>query len=459
MLHRKQDSYQGGVFSTAESKQELPKDKLPKTSHSSNTIYQLIKDELILDGNSRQNLATFCQTWVEPEVEKLMAIAVDKNIVDKDEYPQTAEIEKRCIHIISDLWHGESSGESALGTSTTGSSEAAMLGGLALLRKWQIKRKSQGLDFDKPNLVTGPVQVCWHKFARYWGVELREVPMEQDCYQLTPEATIKHCDENTIAVVATLGLTFTGQYDPIEQIAKALDEFQLTTSIDVPMHVDAASGGFVAPFIQSDLKWDFRLSRVRSINASGHKFGLTPLGVGWILWHTESDLPDDLVFHVNYLGGNMPDIALNFSRPSGQVIAQYYNFLHLGFEGYQAIQSTCRDIAIYLANEINQLGYFDIIYNGNGGLPVISWKLKEHITDFNLYDLADRLRNKGWQVPAYALPVNQQKTVVQRILVKRGFSKDLACLLMRDYKQAIEHLTSHPRVKSLGQNEASGFRH
>ncbi len=458
MLHRKHGAIGSGVFSTPESKQELPKNKLPDTCHPSDVIYQLIKDELMLDGNSRQNLATFCQTWIEPEVKQLMAIAIDKNIVDKDEYPQTAEIEKRCIHILADLWNANEE-QPAIGTSTTGSSEAAMLGGLALLRTWQHKRKAKNLPYDKPNIVTGPVQVCWHKFACYWGVELREVPMEEGGYHLTPEAAVNHCDENTIAVVATLGLTFTGQYDPIEKISKALDEFQLQTNLDIPMHVDAASGGFVAPFIQTDIKWDFRLERVRSINASGHKFGLTPLGVGWILWHKESDLPDELVFHVNYLGGDMPDIALNFSRPSGQVIAQYYNFLHLGFEGYKAIQSACSETAIFIAKEIDDLGYFDIIYNGDGALPVISWKLKSHVKDFNLYDLADRLRNKGWQVPAYALPANQQQTVIQRILVKRGFSLDLACLLMRDYKQAIEHLTTHPMSKSLNASEASGFRH
>ncbi len=458
MLHRKNEFFEGGVFCTPESKHELPKNKLPNSGHDSNVIYQLIKDELMLDGNSRQNLATFCQTWIDPEVEKLMAIAVDKNIVDKDEYPQTAEIEKRCIHILADLWNADNQ-RSAIGTSTTGSSEAAMLGGLALLRKWQARREANKQSIEKPNIVTGPVQVCWHKFARYWGVELREVPMEDNGYQLTPEAALSRCDENTIAVVATLGLTFTGQYDPVEKIAEALDRFQLQTNLDIPVHVDAASGGFVAPFIQSDLKWDFRLDRVRSINASGHKFGLTPLGVGWILWHDESDLPAELVFHVNYLGGNMPDIALNFSRPSGQVIAQYYNFLHLGFEGYKAIQSACRDTAVYLAKQIEALGYFDIIYGGDGGLPVISWKLKSDVKDFNLYDLADRLRIKGWQVPAYALPENQQQTVVQRILVKRGFSLDLAGLLMRDYKESIEHLTAHRLTKSLGASEASGFRH
>ncbi|MCL1078880.1 glutamate decarboxylase [Parashewanella spongiae] len=458
MLHNKQTKSNAGVFTSPESQHELEKNSLPDGCHSSQVVHQLIKDELMLDGNSRQNLATFCQTWFEPEVIDLMSIAIDKNMVDRDEYPQTAEIEKRCVSILSDLWNVDDS-KDAVGTSTTGSSEAAMLGGLSLLRKWQAQRKQLGLPFYKPNIVTGPVQVCWHKFARYWDVELREVPMEHEQYLLTPESAVVHCDENTIAVVATLGVTFTGQYDPVAEIAHALDDYQDETGIDIPMHIDAASGGFVAPFLQPELEWDFRLDRVRSINASGHKFGLTPLGVGWIIWHEASDLPEELIFHVNYLGGNMPDLALNFSRPSGQIISQYYNFLHLGREGYTSIHQCCRNIAVYLAEEINKLGYFDIIYNGEGGIPALSWKLKPNTDEFTLYDLADRLKNKGWLVPAYALPVNQQQTVVQRILVKRGFSFDLASLLIEDYKLAIEHLLLHPTSVALNEKEAGSFRH
>ncbi|MGB0892877.1 MAG: glutamate decarboxylase [Parashewanella sp.] len=456
MLHKKRSVKGETLFSLPESQHELEKFHMPESTHSASVIHQLIKDELLLDGNSRQNLATFCQTWFEPEVKDLMSIAIDKNMVDRDEYPQTAEIEKRCVHIIGDLWHADHAKE-AVGTSTTGSSEAAMLGGLSLLRRWQAKQKAVGKPFDKPNIVTGPVQVCWHKFARYWDVELREVPMQPDQYQLSPSDAVAHCDENTIAVVATLGLTFTGQYDPIEQIAAALDDYQKASGNNIPMHVDAASGGFIAPFIQKELVWDFRLDRVRSINASGHKFGLSPLGVGWILWHSEQDLPEELIFHVNYLGGNMPDLALNFSRPGGQVIAQYYNLLRLGKEGYRAIHQSCQDIAVYLAEEIDKLGYFDIIYNGDGGIPALSWKLKGSVTQFSLYDLADRLRNKGWQVPAYSLPTNAQDTVVQRILVKRGFSFDLASLLLEDYKNAIDHLLRYP-VK-LTEEDSGGFRH
>jgi glutamate decarboxylase len=228
----------------------------------------------MLDGNSRQNLATFCQTWAEPEVHQLMDECIDKNMVDKDEYPQTAEIEARCVHMLSDLWNSPA-GANTVGCSTTGSSEAAMLGGLAMKRRWEAKRKAAGLPIDKPNLITGPVQICWHKFTRYWDIEHREIPMDADRLLMTPEKVLARCDENTIGVVPTLGVTFTGQFEPVQAVAKALDQYQADTGIDIPIHVDGASGGFLAPFCAPDLEWDFRLERVKSINASGHKFGLS----------------------------------------------------------------------------------------------------------------------------------------------------------------------------------------
>ncbi|WP_298776575.1 glutamate decarboxylase [uncultured Shewanella sp.] len=461
MLHVKttgMNAIDESIFASEDALKSLPKYTMPNTTHRGDVIKQLIHDELLLDGNSRQNLATFCQTWFEPEIIELMALAIDKNMVDKDEYPQTAEIERRCVHILADLWNAPQAKQS-IGTSTTGSSEAAMLGGMALLWKWRDRQKKQGKEAQCPNLITGPVQVCWHKFARYWGVELREIPMEDDRYIMNSDEVIKRCDENTIGVVPTLGVTFTGQYEPVESICHALDELEKQNGLDIPVHVDAASGGFVAPFLHTDLQWDFRQPRVRSINASGHKFGLSPLGVGWIIWHEQEDLHPDLVFHVNYLGGDMPDFALNFSRPSGQVIAQYYNFIRLGREGYTQIHQHCQKIAIYLAKEISQLGHFDIIYDGSDGIPALSWKLNDSPHDFNLFDLADRLRTKGWLVPAYAMPKNRQDLVIQRILVKRGFSQDLAELLIKDYKDALAHLSKHPVNKSLTEAEAGGFKH
>jgi len=423
--------------------------------------YRLVSDELILDGNSRQNLATFCQTWLEPEVRDLMRETLDKNMVDKDEYPQTAAIEARCVHILADLWNSPEA-ENILGTSTTGSSEAAMLGGMALLWKWRERRRAAGLSTDKPNLICGPVQVCWHKFARYWDIELREIPMEHDRLIMTPDEVLSRADENTIGVVPTLGVTFTGQYEPVQAVSAALDDLQARTGLDIPIHVDGASGGFLAPFTAPDIVWDFRLPRVKSINASGHKFGLAPLGVGWIVWRDASELPEDLIFEVNYLGGNMPTFALNFSRPGGQVIAQSYNFVRLGREGYQRVHQACYDTAMYLAVEIAKLGHFEIINDGSPehGIPAISWKLVEGAEHgFTLFDLADRLRTRGWQVPAYTMPADRQDLAVQRILVRAGFSRDEASLLMDDYRDAIAHFDKHPVSVPMSEEEAGSFHH
>ncbi len=436
--------------------------KFPDNGHDPRTVYAAVHDELMLDGNSRQNLATFCQTWEEPEIHQLMNNCIDKNIVDKDEYPQTAEIEARCIRMLADLWNSPATGENIVGTSTTGSSEAAMLGGMGMKRRWEAKRKAEGKPIDKPNLITGPVQICWHKFTRYWDIEHREIPMEGGRPLMTPEEVLKRCDENTIGVVPTLGVTFTGQYEPVKAVSEALDGFQEKTGIDIPIHVDGASGGFLAPFCAPELEWDFRLPRVKSINASGHKFGLSPLGVGWAIWREPQDLPEELVFWVNYLGGNMRDIALNFSRPGGQVVCQYYNFLRLGKEGYTKIHNACYETAQFLAVEIENLGPFEIIYGGkeDGGIPALCWKMKNDVNhNFNLFDYADRLTARGWQVPAYLLPADCQDQAIQRILVRHGVSRDLAILLLKDMQAALDYMSKHPQQKSLSHKEASGFHH
>ena len=439
----------------------IPKYRFPSDEQNPRNVYSIVHDELMLDGNSRQNLATFCQTWMEPEVHKLMDECLDKNMIDKDEYPQTAEIEARCVHMLGDLWNSPAK-ENAVGCSTTGSSEAVMLGGMAMKRRWEASRKAAGKPIDKPNLITGPVQVSWHKFARYWDIELREIPMENDRLLMTPEEVLKRCDENTIGVVPTLGVTFTCQYEPVKDVAETLDKLEAETGLNIPIHVDGASGGFLAPFCSPDLEWDFRLPRVRSINASGHKFGLSPLGVGWIMWRDTQDLPDELVFWVNYLGGNMRDIALNFSRPGGQVVCQYYNFLRLGREGYRKIHGACYATAQFLAEQISKVDLFEVIYDGqtNEGIPALCWKLKEGVDPgFTLYDLADRLRARGWQVPAYSLPADRQDLVIQRILVRHGVSRDLGVLLLKDLMEALDHLRKHPVTTPLSSTEASGFRH
>ncbi len=449
------------IFASSLAENALPKFKFPTDESGAQEIYQLVHDELMLDGNSRQNLATFCQTWEEPEVHRLMDECIDKNMVDKDEYPQTAQIEERCVHMLADLWNSPSATDT-LGCSTTGSSEAAMLGGLAMKWRWRSKRRAEGKPTDKPNMICGPVQICWEKFARYWDIELRQIPMEQDRLIMTADEAIQRCDENTIGVVPTLGVTFTGQFEPVKELSDALDALQEKTGWDIPIHVDAASGGFLAPFCAPDLVWDFRLPRVKSINTSGHKFGLAPLGAGWAIWREKTDLPEDLIFNVNYLGGNMPTFALNFSRPGGQIIAQYYNFLRLGREGYAKIHQACYDTAQFFAEQLPDLGPFEVIYNGDPseGIPAVSWKLKDDAdVDYTLYDLADRLRVRGWQVPAYSMPENREDLVVQRILVRNGVSRDLITLLVEDFKQAVAHFDKHPVTSPLTASEGTGYHH
>jgi glutamate decarboxylase len=462
MLHSRSaiaEELDDDVFASNDLSVSMPKYRMPDDEHDPRHAYQVVADELMLDGNSRQNLATFCQTWLEPEVHELMDLTIDKNMIDKDEYPQTAELEARCVHMLADLWNSPEAADT-LGTSTTGSSEAAMLGGMALLWKWRERQRAAGKPTDKPNLVTGPVQICWHKFARYWDVEHREIPMEGDRLIMTAEEALKYVDENTIGVVPTLGVTYTLQYEPVTELNAALDKLQAEKGLDIPIHVDGASGASLAPFVDPDLEWDFRLPRVKSINTSGHKFGLAPLGVGWVVWRDKEELPDDLIFWVNYLGGNMPTFALNFSRPGGQIVAQYYNFLRLGREGYRKIHQACYDTGQYLADEIGKMDDFEILYDGRGGIPGLCWKLKEGVDHgFTLFDLADRLRTMGWLVPAYTLPKNREDLAIQRILVRHGFSRDLAELLLDDYRRAMEHFGRHPVTSPLTEAESGSFNH
>jgi glutamate decarboxylase len=353
----------------------IPRNQLPDGELPPDVAYEIIHDELMLDGNARLNAATFVTTWMEPQADRLMTECFDKNMIDKDEYPQTAEIESRCVSMLSRLWHAPEAHQ-ATGCSTTGSSEAAMLGGLALKRAWQHRQEAAGKTGGRPNLVMGiNVQVCWEKFANYWDVEMRLVPMDGDRFHISAEEAVKLCDANTIGVVAILGSTFDGSYEPVEQICAALDAFQAETGIDIPVHVDGASGAFVAPFVDQELVWDFRLPRVASINASGHKYGLVYPGVGWIVWRDVKALPEDLIFWVNYLGDDMPTFALNFSRPGAQVVAQYYNFLRLGFNGYRRVHGYARDVATRLSGQIAELGPFELLTKGDE-LPVFAFKLQ-----------------------------------------------------------------------------------
>jgi glutamate decarboxylase len=427
----------------------LPLSALCDTGMPESTAYELISSDLLLDGQARLNMATFVTTWMPSTAAKLMADTADKNMIDKDEYPQTANLEARCVNILADLWNSPES-ENATGCSTTGSSEAAMLGGLALKWRWRERRRAAGKSTDKPNLVTGTnVQVCWEKFCRYWDVEPKLVPMEGDRYHMTAEQAVAACDENTIGVVAVLGSTFDGSYEPVKEIAAALDKLQADTGLDVPMHVDGASGGFVAPFIQPDLEWDFRIKRVQSINASGHKYGLVYPGVGWAIWRDEAALPKDLIFDVNYLGGHMPTFALNFSRPGSEVVAQYFMFTSLGREGYRRVMQNAQDVAMHLSSGIAEIGPYELISDGSE-LPVFAFTLKREIENYTVYDVSDRLRQSGWLVPAYSFPENREDLSVLRLVVRAGMNHEMADLLL-------DHLHKHTAfLESLSSPLPSG---
>ena len=418
---------------------EVPRDRIPDHVMLPETAYQIVCDEVMLDGNARFNLATFVTTWMDEEADRLYAATADKNMVDKDEYPQTAEIEARCVRMLGDLWHAPHATQS-VGTSTTGSSEGCMLAGLAMKRRWQQARRDAGKPADRPNIVMGGnVQVVWEKFANYWEVEPRYVALEGNVLHLTADRLLEHVDENTIGVVAVLGSTMDGSYEPVQEICAVLDEHERSTGVSVPVHVDAASGGFIAPFLQPELVWDFRLPRVVSIQASGHKFGLVYPGVGWVLWRDAEHLPEDLVFHVNYLGGDMPTFALNFSRPGAQVVLQYYQFLRLGKEGYGLVQRTCQDVAVHIARTLKGMPEFDVISDGTD-LPVVAFALSPEVTKYDVFDLSRKLREHGWLVPAYTMPPKREDLAVLRIVVRNGFSHDMAELFLRDLRTAMTWL-------------------
>jgi glutamate decarboxylase len=333
-----------------------------------------------------------------------------------------------------------------------------MLGGLALKRRWQTRRREEGKPTDRPNLVMGiNVQVCWEKFANYWDVEMRLVPMEGDRLHLTADEAVAQCDENTIGVVAVLGSTFDGSYEPVAEICAALDRLQAETGLDIPVHVDGASGAFVAPFIDQDLAWDFRLERVASINASGHKYGLVYPGVGWAVWRDAAALPAELVFWVNYLGDDMPTFALNFSRPGAQVIGQYYNLLRLGFDGYARVQGYAREVAMRIATDVEALGPFELLTRGDE-LPVFAFKLADGIEHYTVFDVSNAMRARGWQLPAYTFPANRTDLAALRVVVRRGFTHDLADMLIADLERVIALVDTHDHPIHTSET-AGSFHH
>lgn len=437
----------------------LPALRLPDEAMDPQSAYRFIHDELMLDGSSRLNLATFVTTWMDPEAGRLMSETFDKNMIDKDEYPITAAIEQRCVSMVADLFHAENLRDddpsSATGVSTIGSSEAVMLAGLAMKWRWR-QNAGESWKTRTPNLVMGSnVQVVWEKFCRYFDVEARYLPMEEGRYVITPEQVLANVDEDTIGVVAILGTTFTGELEPVAEICAALDELARGDgNPDVPVHVDAASGGFVVPFLHPDLVWDFRLPRVVSINVSGHKYGLTYPGIGFVLWRNAEHLPEDLVFRVNYLGGDMPTFTLNFSRPGNQVVGQYYNFLRLGREGYTEVMRCLSETARWLADELSHMPMFEVISDGSA-IPVVSFRLKQDV-GYTVFDISALLRSYGWQVPAYTMPDDATDIAVLRIVVREGLSANLARALRDDL---VECLGKLDKIKVGGFATEAHFAH
>ncbi|BBX06302.1 glutamate decarboxylase [Mycolicibacterium aichiense] len=420
----------------------IPSLRLPDEAMEPTAAYRFIHDELMLDGSSRLNLATFVTTWMDPEAEKLMSETFDKNMIDKDEYPATAAIESRCVAMVADLFHAENlrddDASTAVGVSTIGSSEAVMLGGLALKWRWKA-RVGDKWKTRTPNLVMGAnVQVVWEKFCRYFEVEPRYLPMAEDRYVITPEQVLDAVDEDTIGVVGILGTTYTGELEPIAEICAALDTLQADKGLDIPVHVDAASGGFVVPFLHTDLKWDFRLPRVASINVSGHKYGLTYPGIGFVVWRNADCLPEELVFRVNYLGGDMPTFTLNFSRPGNQVVGQYYNFLRLGRAGYTHVMQCLSATARWFSDQLEACQHFEVISDGSA-IPVVAFRLKGDL-GYTEFDVSAALRSYGWQVPAYTMPDGAENISVLRVVVREGFSADLARSLWADLNAVLGHL-------------------
>ena len=440
----------------------VPTLRMPDESMEPQAAYRFIHDELMLDGSSRLNLATFVTTWMDPEAEKLMAETFDKNMIDKDEYPATAAIEQRCVCMVADLFHAENLRDddpsSAVGVSTVGSSEAVMLAGLAMSWLWRQKvgDGKNGWRTRRPNLVMGSnVQVVWEKFCRYFDVEPVYLPMEEGRYVITPEQVLGAVNEDTIGVVAILGTTYTGELEPVAEICAALDELVSQGGVDVPVHVDAASGGFVVPFLHPDVIWDFRLPRVVSINVSGHKYGLTYPGIGFVVWRNADYLPEELVFRVNYLGGDMPTFTLNFSKGGNQVIGQYYNFLRLGRAGYGQVMSCLSTTARWLGDQLRDSEHFELISDGSA-IPVVAFKLKGD-RGYTEFDVSHALRAYGWQVPAYTMPADATDVTVLRVVVREGFSTDLARALKDD---ALTVLKTLDELKPNGHfDELQPFAH
>ena len=445
------------VFGSKEMLQPAPVDTIPQYGTRPEIAYQMVKDETFAQTQPRLNLATFVTTYMDPFATRLMNEAVALNYIDETEYPRVAVMCAKCINIMANLWNTPEEAKWKTGALAIGSSEACMLGGVAAWLRWKERREAKGKPTDKPNfIISAGYQVVWEKFADLWQIEMRTVPLTLEKTTLDPQAVVDMCDENTICVVPIQGVTWTGLNDDVEAIDAALDEYNARTGYDIPIHVDAASGGFILPFLNPDKRWDFRLKWVLSISTSGHKYGLVYPGLGWVVWKDKKYLPGKMSFSVNYLGADITQVGLNFSRPGAQVLGQYYQFIRLGFEGYRQVQHNSMEIARYLHEQIGKMpqfaNYCDEVVN-----PLFIWYMRPEYAqaaEWTLYDLQDKLKQNGWMVPAYTMPKNIEDSVVMRIVVRQGFSRDMADMLLDDMRAAVAELEQleYPTPSRLAQN-------
>ena len=460
MDNKKQNERVMPIFGSPQMREPAPAEYIPKHGTPAETAYQIVKDETFPQTQPRLNLATVVTTYMDDYGTRLMNEAVGINYIDETEYPRVAVMCGRCLNMVANMWHSPEETQWKTGAVGIGSSEACMLGGVAAWLRWRERRKSEGKPFDRPNLVMSTAyQVVWEKFCQLWQIELRTVPITMEHPTLDIEAAINACDENTICIVPIAGVTWTGMNDDIEGLDNALEEYNRKTGYNIPIHVDAASGGFILPFLNPDKKWDFRLKWVLSISTSGHKYGLVYPGLGWVVWKDKAYLPKEMSFSVNYLGANITQVGLNFSRPAAQILAQYYNFIHLGEEGYREIHSNSMAIARYCHEHIGRMKCFSN-YSQTLDNPLFIWTLApeyEKKANWTLYDLQDRLMQRGWMVPAYSMPKNIEDMVVMRIVVRQGMSRDMADMLIADIRDsvaALEKLDSPtPSKKALLRSE------
>ena len=431
------------IFGSKVMREPAPAERIPKHRTRAEIAYQMVKDETFPQTQPRLNLATFVTTYMDDYGTKLMNEAVGINYIDETEYPRVAVMCGRCINMVANMWNTPEKGDWKTGAVGIGSSEACMLGGVAAWLRWRERRKAEGKPYDKPNLVMSTAyQVVWEKFCQLWQIEMRTVPITHEHPTLDIDGALNMCDENTICIVPIMGVTWTGMNDDVEALNTALDEYNGRTGYNIPIHIDAASGGFILPFLNPEKKWDFRLKWVYSISTSGHKYGLVYPGLGWVVWKDKKYLPKDMSFSVNYLGASISQVGLNFSRPAAQILAQYYNFIHLGVEGYTEIHSNSMDIAKYCHKAISKMPCFKN-YSETLENPLFIWTMDpdyEKGAKWTLFDLQDKLMQSGWMVPAYTMPKDIEDMVVMRIVVRQGMSRDMADMLIEDITNAVAEL-------------------